>query len=146
MSRADILTTRAIEILERLVAFDTRNPPRAFGKEGIFAFLAGALGPAFSCTLRDLGDGCLSLLAVRGITRVMSEGGPTLAERLIRDDLALALQLLHKFALPMISCNINETQRWQQISTLRLNRRSLHPPIQPRLAQRKLLKSFSTWI
>jgi acetylornithine deacetylase len=55
-----------LPLLERLVAFDTRNPPRAFGKEGIFAFLAEALGPAFSCTLRDLGDGCLSLLAVRG--------------------------------------------------------------------------------
>ncbi|MEO7329816.1 MAG: acetylornithine deacetylase [Minicystis sp.] len=55
-----------LPLLERLVAFDTRNPPRALGKEGIFPFLAEALGPAFSCTLTDLGDGCLSLLAVRG--------------------------------------------------------------------------------
>jgi acetylornithine deacetylase len=55
-----------LPLLERLVAFDTRNPPRAFGREGIFAFLAEALGPAFSCSLEDLGDGCLSLFAVRG--------------------------------------------------------------------------------
>lgn len=42
----------------------------------------------------DLGA-ALRLLAVRGITRVMSEGGPTLAERLIRDDLADEVVLTH---------------------------------------------------
>ena len=55
-----------LALLERLVAFDTRNPPRAIGKEGLFAFLAESLGPGFTCSLTDLGDGCVSLLAVRG--------------------------------------------------------------------------------
>jgi acetylornithine deacetylase len=52
--------------LERLVAFDTRNPPRAIDRGGIFAFLAGALPAGFSCHFTDLGEGCVSLLAVRG--------------------------------------------------------------------------------
>jgi acetylornithine deacetylase len=55
-----------LALLERLVACDTRNPPRAVDGGGIFAVLAEALGPAFRCTTNDLGDGCVSLLAVRG--------------------------------------------------------------------------------
>jgi acetylornithine deacetylase len=60
-----------LALLERLVAFDTRNPPRAIGTGGIFACLAEALGPAFSCTVTDRGDGCVGLLAVRGAPRVL---------------------------------------------------------------------------
>ena len=63
MSR-DLLLSRTIEHLERLVAFDTRNPPRAIGT-GIFDYIAAQL-PGFRCTLQDHGDGALSLLAVRG--------------------------------------------------------------------------------
>ena len=59
----------ALALLERLVAFDTRNPPRAIDRGGIFACLIEALGPAFSCSIEDLGDGCLSLFAVRGAPR-----------------------------------------------------------------------------
>jgi acetylornithine deacetylase len=59
-----------LALLERLVAVDTRNPPRAIGR-GVFAVLAEALGPGFTCTITDLGDGCLSLLAVRGAPRLL---------------------------------------------------------------------------
>lgn len=51
--------------LRALVAFDTRNPPRAIGTGGIFGYLRAQLA-AFDLTLTDHGDGALSLLAVRG--------------------------------------------------------------------------------
>jgi len=52
--------------LEALVAFDTRNPPRAIAAEGgIFAYLRAAL-PGFAHTLSDHGAGAVSLLSVRG--------------------------------------------------------------------------------
>ena len=54
--------------LEALVAFDTRNPPRAIGTGGIFDYLRAQL-PDFACTLSDHGDGAVSLLAVRGTPR-----------------------------------------------------------------------------
>ncbi len=53
--------------LERLVGFDTRNPPRAIDGAGIFSYLRTQLEAAgLRCDLRDLGDGCLYLLATRG--------------------------------------------------------------------------------
>ncbi len=57
--------------LERLVSIDTRNPPRAIDRGGIFAVLADALGPGFTTTVTDLGDGCVSLLCVRGTPRLL---------------------------------------------------------------------------
>ena len=51
--------------LEALVAFDTRNPPRAFDGEGVFAYLRAQL-PGFKHELRDHGAGAVSLLSVRG--------------------------------------------------------------------------------
>jgi acetylornithine deacetylase len=57
--------------LERLVAFDTQNPPRHIGAGGIFPWIVDVLGPAFTCTVTDLGDGCVSLLAVRGHPRLL---------------------------------------------------------------------------
>lgn len=51
--------------LEALVAFDTRNPPRAIEAGGIFAYLRGAL-PGFAVEVVDHGAGAVSLLAVRG--------------------------------------------------------------------------------
>jgi acetylornithine deacetylase len=54
--------------LEALVAFDTRNPPRAIGCGGIFDYLRAHLAN-FRCDLRDHGDGAVSLLAVRGAPR-----------------------------------------------------------------------------
>ena len=54
----------ALRHLEALVAFDTRNPPRAIGP-GIFDYLRAQL-PGFDCTLTDHGAGAWSLLAMRG--------------------------------------------------------------------------------
>lgn len=55
-----------VPILARLVAFDTQNPPRNIDQGGLFAYCIEELGPAFTCVVRDLGDGCLSLFATRG--------------------------------------------------------------------------------
>ena len=63
MSR-DLSLSRVLGHLEKLVSFDTRNPPRAIGT-GIFDYIAAQL-PGFRCALQDHGDGALSLLAVRG--------------------------------------------------------------------------------
>jgi acetylornithine deacetylase len=58
--------------LEALVAFDTRNPPRAITTGGIFDYLRAQL-PGFRCTVTDHGEGAVSLLAVRGApTRVFN--------------------------------------------------------------------------
>ena len=51
--------------LEHLVSFDTRNPPRAIGSDGIFDYLSAEL-PGFEIRVNDHGDGAVSLLAVRG--------------------------------------------------------------------------------
>ena len=53
--------------LETLVAFDTRNPPRAIDTGGIFAWLAQTLSAAgFGIEITDHGAGSVSLHAVRG--------------------------------------------------------------------------------
>ena len=51
--------------LDALVAFDTRNPPRAIGAGGIFDYLRDNLA-GFNVTVTDHGAGAVSLLAVRG--------------------------------------------------------------------------------
>jgi acetylornithine deacetylase len=56
--------------LRALVAFDTRNPPRAIDTGGIFDYLRAHL-PGFRCTLRDHGAGAVSLLAVRGAPKIL---------------------------------------------------------------------------
>jgi acetylornithine deacetylase len=58
---------RILQHLERLVGFDTRNPPRDIGTGGIFAYLQASL-PGFRFELTDHGAGAVSLLAVRGET------------------------------------------------------------------------------
>jgi len=98
-------------LLERLVAFDTRNPPRAIhvGRDGggIFAFFLEALGPAFTPRLVDLGDGCLSLLLTRG--------APTLLFNVHIDTVPadpgwardpLALQVEHDRVVGLGACDI----------------------------------------
>jgi acetylornithine deacetylase len=58
---------KVLRLLERLVAFDTQNPPQKIvAGEGIFRFIRDELGPSFSIVETDLGGGCISLLAVRG--------------------------------------------------------------------------------
>lgn len=61
----DVMLDSILRHLDALVAFDTRNPPRAIGTGGIFDYLRAQL-PGFRCTLTDHGDGAVSLLAVRG--------------------------------------------------------------------------------
>jgi acetylornithine deacetylase len=51
--------------LDALVAFDTRNPPRRIGSDGIFDYLRAHL-PGFEIELVDHGAGAVSLLARRG--------------------------------------------------------------------------------
>jgi acetylornithine deacetylase len=53
--------------LERLVAFDTQNPPRSLDAASpIFDWIADVLGPAFDIELTDHGKGRVSMLAARG--------------------------------------------------------------------------------
>ncbi|MGY0556516.1 MULTISPECIES: acetylornithine deacetylase [unclassified Lysobacter] len=54
--------------LEALVSFDTRNPPRRIGSDGIFDYLRAQL-PDFRIDVTDHGDGAVSMLAVRGNPR-----------------------------------------------------------------------------
>jgi acetylornithine deacetylase len=54
--------------LRALVAFDTRNPPRAIGTDGIYAYLRDQLA-GFACETIDHGAGAVSLHAVRGKPR-----------------------------------------------------------------------------
>ena len=61
------MMSRVLEHLDALVSFDTRNPPRAIGADGIFDYLCEAL-PGFRIELSDHGAGAVSLLAVRGET------------------------------------------------------------------------------
>ncbi len=56
--------------LAALVAFDTRNPPRAIDRGGIFTYLQSTLA-GFDCTVADHGAGSVSLLAVRGRPRLL---------------------------------------------------------------------------
>ncbi|MDQ3289560.1 MAG: acetylornithine deacetylase [Pseudomonadota bacterium] len=57
-----------LQHLEALVAFDTRNPPRAIGTDGIFDYLRAQL-PGFRIEVIDHGDGAVSMLAIRGNPR-----------------------------------------------------------------------------
>jgi len=57
--------------LEKLVSFDTRNPPRNISQESsIFAYLKDNL-PGFDFQIIDAGEGCLSLLAIRGTPELL---------------------------------------------------------------------------
>lgn len=64
------LLTATLDHLRALVAFDTRNPPRAIDGGGIFAYLRANL-PGFDCELHDHGAGAVSLLARRGRPRIL---------------------------------------------------------------------------
>ena len=61
------MLSRTLQHLDALVAFDTRNPPRAIGRDGIFDYLREKL-PGFEIRVSDHGAGAVSLLAVRGQT------------------------------------------------------------------------------
>ncbi len=56
-----------LQHLERLVAIDTRNPPRAIDGEGeLVRFLRGALPEGFDFRVTDHGEGRVSIFARRG--------------------------------------------------------------------------------
>ncbi|HEX7369671.1 MAG TPA: M20/M25/M40 family metallo-hydrolase, partial [Rhodanobacteraceae bacterium] len=61
----DALLDATLMHLHALVAFDTRNPPRAIGVDGIFDYLRSQL-PGFELVVTDHGAGAVSLFAVRG--------------------------------------------------------------------------------
>ncbi len=56
--------------LEKLVSFDTRNPPRAITTGGIFDYLRANL-PGFNVEVIDHGAGAVSLYAVRGTPKYL---------------------------------------------------------------------------
>ncbi|MEI7037113.1 acetylornithine deacetylase [Fulvimonas yonginensis] len=64
------LLDATLEHLRALVAFDTRNPPRAIGSGGIFDYLRAQL-PGFEVTVTDYGAGAVTLHAVRGQPRLL---------------------------------------------------------------------------
>jgi acetylornithine deacetylase len=64
------LLDATLEHLRALVAFDTRNPPRAIGTGGIFDYLRAHL-PGFEVTVTDYGAGAVTLHAVRGRPRLL---------------------------------------------------------------------------
>ena len=61
---SDLLNS-TLDHLRALVAFDTRNPPRAIDTGGIFEYLRAQL-PGFEVTVTDFGAGAVALHAVRG--------------------------------------------------------------------------------
>jgi acetylornithine deacetylase len=62
------LLDKTLTHLRTLIAFDTRNPPRAIGMDGIYAYLRDQL-TGFECETIDHGAGAISLHAVRGTPR-----------------------------------------------------------------------------
>lgn len=64
------LLEATLEHLHALVRFDTRNPPRMIGTDGLFDYLRMHL-PNFDLTLTDHGAGAISLLALRGSPRIL---------------------------------------------------------------------------
>jgi len=66
---SDLLAT-TLTHLRALVAFDTRNPPRANDEGGIFVYLRDQLR-GFDCTTTHHGAGAVSLHAVRGKPKLL---------------------------------------------------------------------------
>jgi len=69
-SLTDSLNT-TLEHLSALVSFDSQNPPRAITSESeIFHYLKANL-PGFKFEFIDAGDGCICLLAKRGVPKLL---------------------------------------------------------------------------
>ena len=66
----DNLLATTIEHLRALVAFDTQNPPRAIGTDGIFEYIRSQL-TGFNWAITDHGGGAVSFFAVRGKPRML---------------------------------------------------------------------------
>jgi acetylornithine deacetylase len=61
---------RVLEHLQALVAYDTRNPPRAIDTGGMFDYLRAQLAD-FRIEVTDHGAGAVSMLALRGEPRML---------------------------------------------------------------------------
>src|SRR6185437_8794655 len=66
----DALLDATLAHLRVLVGFDTRNPPRAIGTDGIFDYLRAQL-PGFDVEVTDHGAGAVSLFAIRGKPKLL---------------------------------------------------------------------------
>ena len=66
----DALLDATLAHLRALVGFDTRNPPRAIGTDGIFEYLRAQL-PGFDVEVTDHGAGAVSLFAIRGKPKLL---------------------------------------------------------------------------
>ncbi len=65
------LLDNTLQHLRKLVACDSRNPPRKISKDGpLFSYLRSQLN-GFAFTEQDFGDGSISLLATRGHCRTL---------------------------------------------------------------------------
>ena len=64
------LLQSTLDHLQALVSFDTRNPPRAIGTDGIFDYIRAQL-PDFNVEVTDHGAGAVSLYAVRGTPKYL---------------------------------------------------------------------------
>lgn len=93
------LLPRTLAHLARLVAFDTRNPPRRVAvDDGLFAYARASVGRDVEVEARDLGDGQVWMLLARGAPDVLvnvhvdtvpaADGWRTDPLRLIVDDAA----------------------------------------------------------
>jgi len=92
--------------LEALVAFDTRNPPRKIGTDGIFQYLQAHL-PGFVFDLVDHGAGAVSLLAVRGeTTRLFNVHLDTVPSSPAWSADPLQLRVTHDRAIGLGACDI----------------------------------------
>jgi acetylornithine deacetylase len=69
-TRDSTLLEATLMHLRELVAFDTRNPPRAIGTGGIFDYLRARL-PGFDVEVSDHGAGAVSLFATRGKPKLL---------------------------------------------------------------------------
>ena len=66
MQSSDYTQTDVFKHLQALISFDTQNPPRKIDSNSdIFNYLKANLH-GFNFEFIDAGDGCLSLLAMRG--------------------------------------------------------------------------------
>src|SRR5262245_9383503 len=66
---SDLLAT-TLNHLRELVAFDTQNPPRQIGTDGIFEYVRSHL-PGFQWAITNHGAGSVSLFAHRGNPRLL---------------------------------------------------------------------------
>ncbi|MBS0381420.1 MAG: acetylornithine deacetylase [Proteobacteria bacterium] len=66
----DALLGATLQHLRALVGFDTRNPPRTIGTDGVFDCLRGEL-PGFDVRVTDHGAGAVSLFATRGKPKLL---------------------------------------------------------------------------